>query len=114
LSAPHGFFEDTISLVELGADRGMVMVDVGVRVGVGVGDDDEIKMRKERRRRNREEAIEVLYFTIFYFFFLVMVLRESVKIRRVESFVVCIEWWFVYRGRNQKGRASVDGNQVRL
>jgi hypothetical protein len=110
LSAPHGFFEDMISLVELGADRGMVMVDVGVGVVV----DDEIKMRKERRRRNREEAIEVLYFTIFYFFFLVMVLRELVKIRRVESFVVCLEWWFVYRGRNQKGRASVDGNQVRL
>lgn len=46
MSAPHGFFEDMISLVELGADRGMVMVDVGVGV------DDEIKMRKERRKRS--------------------------------------------------------------
>jgi hypothetical protein len=52
LSEPHGFFEDTISLLKLGADRGMVM---------GVDFDEVIKIRKERRKRSREEAMKVLF-----------------------------------------------------
>lgn len=54
MSEPHGSFEDTISLVKLGADRGMVMV-------VGVDFDEVIKIRKERRKRSREEAMKVLF-----------------------------------------------------
>jgi hypothetical protein len=52
LSEPHGFFEDTISLLKLGADSGMVMV---------VDFDEVIKIRKERRKRSREEAMKVLF-----------------------------------------------------
>jgi hypothetical protein len=91
LSEPHGFFEDTISLVKLGADRGMVMV-------VGVDFDEVIKIRKERRKRSREEAMKVLFssFSSSTFFFLVMISEGICKDKKVESFcsmlrvIVCL------------------------